>query len=63
LVAELKHLHYDTFEIRWRNEFAWFEGGTAHFIADARGKFQRLELDIPNDDLWFYELKLQRIAD
>lgn len=63
LVAELKHLHYDTFEIHWRNEFAWFEGGTAHFVADARGKFQRLELDVPNDDLWFHELKLQRIAD
>lgn len=63
LVAELKHLHYDTFEIRWRNEFAWFEGGTAHFIADARGKFQRLEMDVPNDDLWFHELKLGRIAD
>lgn len=63
LVAELKHLHYDTFEIRWRNEFAWFEGGTAHFVADARGKFQRLELDVPNDDLWFHELKLQRIGD
>lgn len=63
LVAELKHLHYDTFEIRWRNEFAWFEGGTAHFIPDARGKFQRLELDVPNDDLWFHELKLQRSAD
>ena len=63
LVAELKHLHYDTFEIRWRNEYAWFDGGTAHFVADSRGKFQRLELDVPNDDLWFHELKLQRIAD
>lgn len=63
LVAELKHLHYDTFEIRWRNEFAWFDGGTAHFVADARGKFQKLELDVPNDDLWFHELKLQRLAD
>jgi CubicO group peptidase (beta-lactamase class C family) len=63
LVADLKHLHYDTFEIRWRNEFAWFDGGTAHFTADARGKFQRLELDVPNDDLWFHELKLQRLAD
>ncbi len=63
LVADLKHLHYDTFEIRWRNEFAWFEGGTAHFVADARGKFQKLELDVPNDDLWFHELKLTRVND
>lgn len=61
LVADLKHLHYDTFEIRWRNEYAWFEGGSAHFVADAHGKFQKLELDVPNDDLWFYELKLVRV--
>ncbi len=63
LIADLKHLHYDTFEIRWRSEFAWFEGGTAHFIPDARGKFQKLELDVPNDDLWFHELKLSRTAE
>lgn len=60
LVADLKHLHYDTFELRWRQEFAWFEGGTAHFVADSRGKFQRIELDVPNEDLWFHELKLTR---
>lgn len=63
LVAELKHLHYDTFEIRWKNQFAWFEGGTAHFVADAKGKFQSIELDVPNDDLWFHEIKLKRVAE
>jgi CubicO group peptidase (beta-lactamase class C family) len=60
LVANLKHLHYDTFEIQWRHEFAWFDGGTANFVADAQGKFQRIELNVPNDDLYFHELKLQR---
>jgi CubicO group peptidase (beta-lactamase class C family) len=60
LVADLKHLHYDTFEIQWRNEFAWFDGGTAHFVPNARGSFQRIELDVPNEDLWFHELKLTR---
>lgn len=62
LVADLKHLHYDTFEIRWRNEFAWFGGGTVTFVADQHGLFQRLILDVPNDDLWFYELDLRRQA-
>jgi CubicO group peptidase (beta-lactamase class C family) len=60
LVADLEHLHYDTFVIRWRNEFAWFDEGTAHFVCDSEGKFIRLELDVPNDDLWFYELRLSR---
>ncbi len=62
LVADLKHLHYDTFEISWRQEFAWFDGGSAHFVADSRGVFQRIQLDVPNEDLWFYELNLQRVA-
>lgn len=60
LVADLTHLHYDTFVIRWRQEFAWFDEGTAHFVADSRGKLVRLELDVPNDDLWFHELELRR---
>ncbi len=60
LIADLEHLQYDTFAVRWRNKFAWFEGGTAHFIPDAKGRFVRLDMDIPNDDIWFHELKLQR---
>ncbi len=63
LVADLKHMHYDTFEICWRNEFAWFEGGSVNFVADARGRFQRIDLDVPNEDLWFYELDLKRVAE
>jgi CubicO group peptidase (beta-lactamase class C family) len=63
LVGDLKHLHYDTFEIIWRHEFAWFEGGSAHFVADSRGVFQQIELDVPNEDLWFHELRLRRVAD
>lgn len=60
LVADLKHLHYDTFIIRWRKEFAWFGAGTAHFISDSRGEFDRLELNVPNDDMWFHELDFRR---
>lgn len=61
LVADLEHLHYDTFVIRWRKQFAWFDEGTAHFVCDAKGRFAKLELDVPNDDLWFYELNLKRV--
>ena len=60
LVADLEHLHYDTFVIRWRKEFAWFGAGTAHFVANAKGEFNEIALDVPNEDLWFYELKLKR---
>lgn len=60
LVADLEHLHYDTFKLNWRNDYAWFGSGTIHFVADSRGVFQKLEFDVPNDDLWFYELKFSR---
>ena len=61
LVADLEHLHYDTFVIRWRKTFAWFAEGTIQFVPDAAGQFQELRLDVPNDDLWFDELQLKRI--
>jgi CubicO group peptidase (beta-lactamase class C family) len=60
LVADLKHLHYDTWVIHWRQTFAWFADGTLQFVPDARGDFQQLRLDVPNDDLWFDEPELKR---
>jgi len=60
LVADLTHLHYDTWVIHWRKEFAWFAEGTIQFVPDAQGVFDELRLDVPNDDLWFDELKLKR---
>ncbi|MEM8733584.1 MAG: serine hydrolase [Planctomycetota bacterium] len=62
LVADLEHLHYDTFQLHWRHEHAWFGSGTANFQSDARGEIVQIELDVPNDDMWFYELDLQRSA-
>lgn len=59
LVADLEHLHYDTFVIRWRKTFAWFAEGTIQFVPNAVGQFQELRLDVPNDDLWFDELQLR----
>ncbi len=61
LVADLTHLHYDTWEITWRKEFAWFAEGTVQFVPDANGNFQELRLNVPNDDLWFDELKPVRV--
>jgi len=61
LVADLTHLHHDTFLVEWRNTFAWFGSGAATFRLDPYGNVIDLDLDIPNDDLWFYELKLERL--
>jgi hypothetical protein len=63
LVADLTHLHFDTFVLKWRNESAWFDEGTVQFVADPRGRFVRLNLDVPNDDLWFHELRLSRVPE
>lgn len=60
LVADLEHLHLDTFLIRWRETFAWFGKGAATFVLDAAGEAVEIKLDVPNDDLWFYELEFKR---
>ena len=58
LVADLEHLHHDTFIIRWRETLAWFGHGTAGFELDPMGEVREMKLDVPNDDLWFHELEM-----
>lgn len=60
LVADLTHLHHDTFLVEWRNTFAWFGTGVASFHLDPMGSVTEITMDIPNDDLWFDELELKR---
>ncbi|MEJ2206959.1 MAG: serine hydrolase [Gemmatimonadota bacterium] len=60
LVADLEHLHFDTFVLRWRTELAWFGKGTAQFLLDADGSVGEMKLDVPNDDLFFDELEMRR---
>ncbi|GAB5406240.1 MAG: serine hydrolase [Aureliella sp.] len=60
LVADLEHLHFNTYKINWRSTHAWFDKGACHFIDDPTGNIVSIELDIPNDDMWFYELDLRR---
>jgi hypothetical protein len=62
LVADLTHLHHDTFLVEWRNTFAWFGTGAATFILDPFGEVAEIKLDVPNDDLWFDELELKRVS-
>jgi CubicO group peptidase (beta-lactamase class C family) len=58
LVADLTHIHHDTFLIEWRNTFAWFGVGAATFVLDPYGDVTEVKLDVPNDDLWFHELEM-----
>jgi CubicO group peptidase (beta-lactamase class C family) len=60
LAGTLQHLHYDTFVIHWDQQYAWFDEGTVHFVCNSSGVFERIELNVPNDDLWFHELSLKR---
>lgn len=60
LVATLEHLHFDTFIVRWQNELAWFAEGTVTFDSNAKGIVDAMHFDIPNDDMWFYELNFRR---
>jgi hypothetical protein len=60
LVADLTHIHYDTYLVQWRETFAWFGQGAATFILDPYGEVTELKLDVPNDDLWFHELELKK---
>lgn len=60
LVADLTHLHHDTFLLEWRKTLAWFGKGVASFHLDPYGAVTEMKLDVPNDDLWFHELDLKR---
>ena len=60
MVADLHHLHYDTFVVEWRRPFPWFDKGTVQFVPSAKGSISQIKIDIPNDDFWFDELELYR---
>jgi hypothetical protein len=61
LNASLKHWHYDTFEIIWDEKHAWFNLGTVKFNMDNNMKVISMDFDVPNDDIFFEELKPKKI--
>jgi len=61
LSATLEHWHYDTFEVKWEQEHAWFGFGTVQFNFDAQRNIQGIRIDVPNDDIFFHELDLKKI--
>lgn len=60
-VADLEHWHYDTFVIKWRPSVAYnFPRGFVTFTIDKNAKTDKLIVDQPNNDFWFYELDPHR---
>jgi CubicO group peptidase (beta-lactamase class C family) len=61
LSAKLTHWHYDVWEIAWEHPQAWFSFGTVKFNTDNNMQIIGMDLDIPNDDFFFEELKPYRV--
>lgn len=61
--ATLEHWHYDVWKIKWDDaaNLSWFEFGTVRFELDNNLNVTGLDFDVPNDDIWFYELKPKKI--
>jgi CubicO group peptidase (beta-lactamase class C family) len=62
LRATLKHFHYDTYEIVWNEEHAWYDYGTVQFVFDNEHKsVTSIQFDVPNEDIFFEEIKAKKI--
>jgi hypothetical protein len=61
--ATLEHWHYDVWKINWDNaaNLSWFEFGTVRFELDNNLNIMGLDFDVPNNDIWFYELKPRKV--
>ena len=62
LSASLSHWHYDVWEIKWDYEHAWFSFGTVKFHTDNNMKVAGIDFEVPNDDIFFEELKPKKIT-
>ncbi|MEM1136387.1 MAG: serine hydrolase [Bacteroidota bacterium] len=62
LSATLKHWHYNTWEIIWDKTHAWFDFGTLQFVLDNNLTVTNLKFDVPNYDIFFEELNMQKVT-
>jgi len=61
-IGDLEHWQYNTFSIKLRKVYS-LPRGTVNFILDENAKVKQVEIDIPNPDFDFTELKLYRVDD
>ncbi|MEQ1587898.1 MAG: serine hydrolase [Cyclobacteriaceae bacterium] len=61
--ATLEHWHYDVWKLKWDNadNLSWFQFGTVRFLLDNNLTVTGLDFDVPNNDIWFYELKPKKM--
>ena len=62
LKAKLTHWHHDVYKLDWLEEQSWFSFGTVQVAMDNNGKAHQLIFDVPNDDIFFEEIKAVRVA-
>ncbi|PIF06529.1 MAG: serine hydrolase [Draconibacterium sp.] len=63
LSATLEHWHYDVWKINWDKPHAWFSFGTVKFNMDNNLNIKGIEFDVPNNDIFFEELKPVRTVE
>jgi len=61
LSATLEHWHYDVWKINWDKTQAWFNFGTVKFNLNNNLEITGIDFDVPNDDIFFEELKPIRV--
>jgi CubicO group peptidase (beta-lactamase class C family) len=61
LSASLEHWHYDVWKINWDKTQAWFNFGTVKFNMTNNLEITGMDFDVPNDDIFFEELKPVRM--
>lgn len=61
LSATLEHWHYDVWKINWDKTHAWFSFGTVKFNMTNNLDITGIDFDVPNDDIFFEELKPIRV--
>ena len=57
LSANLEHWHYDVWKINWDKTQALFPFGTVKFNMTNNLEITGMDFDVPNDDIFFEELK------
>ncbi len=61
LSAILSHWHYDVWQLNWEEKHAWFDFGTVRFDTDSDMQVTGLTFNVPNNDIFFEELKPYKV--
>jgi len=59
--CRLSHWHYNTWKMEWLEPQAWFGYATVKIVTDPNNNPVSLEFDVPNDDIFFHEIKAKKI--